>query len=271
MDTRISRTKIETKKIKQKRFNILKLLVFILFIYLIVCLGIYLFDQPIKHYEIVGNNYLSDADILRELELTDYPAITKVKLSKLEQKLKNNIYVNDVDIKYGWNYTIKINIEENRPMFYMRDTNQLVLSNGEIVDNQVDNMNLPILLNNTPVKIISKLATKLAYVDAGILSMISEIEYQPSYSLDGTLIDEARFLIYMNDGNLVYITAKNAALLNNYLKVISTSLIGGAGTLYLDGKEERYTFILFDENDLIERKKKEITDISDDGSGQYEG
>ena len=57
--------------------------------------------------------------------------------------------------------------------------------------------------------------------------MISEIEYNPSE------FDDKRFLLYMNDGNLVYITITRIDLLNKYVDVIKK--VGNKkGILYLD-------------------------------------
>lgn len=266
MDTRSSRTKVETKKVKKKRLNVSRLLVFMLLIYLIVCLVMYLLKVPVKHYEITGNSIVSDADILRDLKLDNYPSIFSLKLNKLENIAKKNVYIKDCEISYGWNFTIKIKITENKPILYTHFDNSLLLSDGSVTEGENTNFNLPVLLNTTPDKILKTLVNKLSLVDDGVLSMISEIEYQPSYSSDGNVIDDARFLIYMSDENLVYVTAKKANLLNNYLSVIATSLIGGAGTLYLDGNEERYTFVLFDEKNIIKREKIDLGVVSDDGA-----
>ena len=57
--------------------------------------------------------------------------------------------------------------------------------------------------------------------------MISEIEYSK------TSYDDKRFLLYMNDGNMVYITVSKAELLNKYVKIIK-KVDNKKGILYLD-------------------------------------
>ena len=84
----------------------------------------------------------------------------------------------------------------------------------------------------------------MSKVKTGILYSINEIEYSPSYNTSSNkVIDNNRFLLYMNDKNTVYITAKRADVLNHYLNVIATNQIVGNGTFYLDGDENRYSYI----------------------------
>ena len=55
--------------------------------------------------------------------------------------------------------------------------------------------------------------------------MISEIEYNK------TSYDSERFLLYMNDGNEVYITVSRTNLLNKYVEIV-TKLDNKKGILY---------------------------------------
>lgn len=233
---------METKKVKKKRFNVARTLVFILFIYIVVCFGIYLYKEPVKHYEITGNELLTDMEIIRDLKLENYPSFVSINTKKLEKKLESNKLVSSAKVSYGWNFKLKIEIEENSPMFIAKDLNKVVLADGTLIDFETRFIGIPTLLNSTPEAIMSELANSLSLVDYGIRYIISEIEYQPSYSSDGKIIDENRFLLSMSDKNLVYITAKKAESLNDYLDIIATEQITEAGTLYLDSSEGRYTF-----------------------------
>ena len=60
-------------KVKRRKINVARILVFILFVYLIVCLVMHVLKYPVKHYNITGNSYLSDVDVLRSANLTDNP------------------------------------------------------------------------------------------------------------------------------------------------------------------------------------------------------
>ena len=72
----------------------------------------------------------------------------------------------------------------------------------------------------------------LRFFDSDIVSLISEIEYSPDVKNDVT-INDSRFILKMNDGNLVYIDLVNFANLNRY-KVIYSNL-DEKGILHLDG------------------------------------
>lgn len=230
---------------KVKRLNVPRLLVLILFAYLIVCICMYVYKQPVNHYAITGNNYVSDVDILRSAGLDKYPSFLSIRRKKTAKKIESNPLIKEAKISYGWNFTINIDISENIPLFIVKTTNQICLSDGSLIDNRDDIVGIPTLLNNTPDENMKTLAKKLSNVDSGILYMINEIEYQPSYNSNNQVIDKDRFLLSMTDNNLVYITGPKADLLNNYLDFISTSQITGKGTLYLDGNEGRYSFTKF--------------------------
>jgi len=81
---------MKTKKVKKKKLNIARTLVVILFIYIIICLGLYIYKAPIVHYEITGNNLVSDAEILRSLNLIDYPSYVSINTKKSARKLEKN-------------------------------------------------------------------------------------------------------------------------------------------------------------------------------------
>lgn len=238
---------METKKVKKKRFNVARTLVFILLIYIVVCFGIYLYKEPVKHYEIIGNEILTDIELIRDLKLEKYPSFVSINTKKLEHKLESNKLIKNAKVSYGWNFKLKIEIEENSPMFLAKDLNKVVLADGTFIDFESRFIGIPTLLNSTPEVIMTELASSLNKVDYGIRYIISEIEYQPSYSSDGKIIDENRFLLSMSDRNLVYITAKKADSLNEYLDIIATEQITKAGTLFLDSNEGRYTFKFHEE------------------------
>ncbi|MDD3392828.1 MAG: cell division protein FtsQ/DivIB, partial [Bacilli bacterium] len=64
-------------------------------------------------------------------------------------------------------------------------------------------------------------------IDSDILKRISEIEYDPNS------VDSDRFLLYMNDGNYVYLTLDKFDSINSYLDIIK-NVEGKKGILYLD-------------------------------------
>lgn len=233
---------METRKVKKKRLNVARTLVFVLFIYIIVCFGMYIYKEPVKHYNITGNEVISDIEIIRSLKLEDYPSFISINTRNLEKTLVKDKLVKSADVSYGWNFKLNIKIEENIPVFIIKGSNMVVLSNGEQIEKNSDFIGLPILLNSTPNEVMKILADELSQIDEGIRVMISEIEYAPTYDAMGRVIDDKRFLLSMNDKNMVYITAKKTEVLNEYLNIISNYKIVKNGTLFLDGKEGRYPF-----------------------------
>lgn len=223
------------KKVRVRRLNIARVLVLILIIYIIVCSCIYIYKQPVRHYEIKGNHVLSDMEIIEYLHLENYPSYISINPGKLKKKLEQNKLVRKANIKYGLNFKIIIEITENTPVMYIKLENKICLASGEKIDSIDNIIGIPMLLNSTPNDILEDLAINLANVDEGILSSISEIEYKPSYNKENKVIDENRFLLSMNDNNLVYITSHKAEKLNDYLDIIATRKINTNGILYLDG------------------------------------
>ena len=68
---------------------------------------------------------------------------------------------------------------------------------------------------------------EFSQINDNIISMISEIEYNKNK------YDDKRFLLYMNDGNEVYITISRIELLNKYIDIVK-KLNNKHGILYLD-------------------------------------
>lgn len=232
---------MKTKKVKKKKLNIARTLVVILFIYIIVCLGIYIYKAPIAHYEITGNTLVSDADILRSLNLTDYPSYVSLSTKKAIRTLEKNPIIKKAKVSYGWNFYIHIDIEENKPMFIVKPLNKICLADGTLIDYSDEYVNIPTLLNQPTEEVMTLLAKGLSEVDEGVLYTISEIEYRPSYSKDNKVIDANRFLLSMKDKNLVYITAKNAKVLNLYLEIIATKQLTFNATFFLDSDDTNAT------------------------------
>lgn len=238
---------VKTKIVKKKRLNFARLLVVVLVLYILACIIIYLYKEPIRHFEIKGNNYVTDMEILRSAKLDNYPAYVSVTNKKVNKILKKNPLINKVILKHGLNFTIYIEVEENIPVFINKSTNEICLSNGKMIQNDGKYLGLPILLNNTTEEIRTTFAKEFSKISDGVRLMVNEIEYAPSYNSKNQVIDDKRFLLSMNDKNLVYITLLKTNLLDSYLNIVATEKLKGNGTLYLDGDETRHSFKRFGE------------------------
>lgn len=233
---------------KKKKINIARTLVLVLILYIVVCICISIYKKPIRHFDITGNKRISDIEIIRDLDLSDYPSFASISPRRLREELESNPYINKANVNYGWNFTLSIDIKENTPTFFVKLEDNVCLSDGSLIDVlESDLIGIPTLLNTTPDEVMKTLATNLSTLDEGILYMINDIEYKPSYNKQNQIIDEYRFLLSMNDKNLVYINAKRLKSLNKYLDIIATNKIASNGTLYLDGTEDNYFFKKFEE------------------------
>lgn len=234
------------KKKKKKRLNKKRTLVFILFLY-IICYFLYdLINSPIKHFEINGNKLVKDSEILRVSNLKDYPSIMRYTSNTIEKKIKSIELVNDVKVKKWFGHKIIINIDENKVLFYYKDINKIVLSNGNIIDNKYDIVGIPIFNNDIDEDIYNDFIKNFSKLNDNIIYEINSVEYYPQVSTDGSVISKDRFKIVMNDGNTVVANSKSVDVLNKYNDIYA-SLNDKKGTINLDSnKLDNLVFIPYE-------------------------
>ena len=219
-----------TKKIVEKK----KLKVFNLLLVLLVLTGLFLVTYfltktPIKNIVIKGTSYLNDDYIIELADIKDYPSFIMTSSSKIKKKLLKSEYIEDVKINKKFGFILQISITENIPIFYNNNTNKYVLNNGkEVKEDEINkNSNVPRLLNYVPDKKFSQFINGMNRIKKEILLKVSDIEYKPND------YDKDRFLLYMDDGNMVYLTLTKFKTLNHYNDVLP-QLEGHKGILYLD-------------------------------------
>ena len=213
------------KKIKRK-FNFRKFLFFIIFLFLLYMGVSYLISVRTKNIVILNNSYYSDDDIIYTAGIEDYPKFILLNKNKIKDKLLKLDLIEDVTINKRFGFILEITVKEKKILYYIRSTNLYKASDNKSYE--LNNMiGIPTLINYIPENIEKNFVNKLSNVDSEILSMISEIEYSK------TTYDDKRFLLYMNDGNMVYITVSKAELLNKYVEIIK-KVDNKKGILYLD-------------------------------------
>lgn len=235
-----------SKKKKKKRLNIKRTLAFALFIY-IICYGIYyLVNQPIRHIEITGNNLILESEILRVSKLKDYPSIFKYSSNTLEKRIKTIKLVDEVEVKKWFGHILKIEIKENKLLFYYND--KIVLSNGDIVKNNLNNVyGIPTFNSSVDTKLLNDFVDGFRELNDNIIFEMNEIEYVPSTNEEGEVIETDRFKITMNDGNTIITNSKSVSVLNKYNDIYA-SLGGKLGTINLDTNEiNNLIFIPYEE------------------------
>ena len=214
------------KKRVRKKFNFGKFILLILIICLIYFGIKYLCSIKTKNIIIVNNNYYSDEEIIETAGIEDYPEFITLSRKEIKNKLFSLDLIEDVEIKKEFGFVLRITIKEKKILYYIRSNNEYKVSDNK--NYSLDNVNgVPTLINYVPEEVEKKFVTKLKEIDSNIINMISEIEYNK------TSYDSERFLLYMNDGNEVYITVSRTNLLNKYVEIV-TKLDNKKGILYLD-------------------------------------
>lgn len=235
-------------KKKKKKIRISGLILILLSIYIIVMLGYYFFTMPIKRIVVKGNDLVLEKEIIELSNINLKSSVFKLSSSSIRKKVEKHDLIKSAKIKKNYFGTITIIVEEHKILFYNILTGDLHLSGEETTTNAEKYMGYPTLVNFVPGDIMKRLISGLEKIDSDIISMISEIEYSPD-EYNGVVVDNERFLLRMNDGNIVYINIVNIEKLNKY-QVIYAS-VGSGGTLYLDSSSNNYIFDKNGEEEII--------------------
>lgn len=218
------------KKIVKKR----KLKVFNLLLVLLLFSGLFfggyiILNIPIKNIVIKNTSYLNDDYIIDLAGIKDYPRFITLNCTDIKKKILKSNYIDSVKVKRIWGFVLEIDVVENKPLFYDMNNKRYILNNSSkcLSDDISNNFLVPRLLNYVPDVKYEKFISCMNNVKDDILVKISDIEYQPND------YDKDRFLLYMDDGNMVYLTLTKFKMINHYNDVIP-QLEGHKGILYLD-------------------------------------
>ena len=215
---------MDNRKKKKKRIRIKKIIVFMLFTFSIIIFLYKLFTTNISNIYIKGNVLLTDQEIIDIAGLTNYPNSIKNNFYVIEKKLNKNKYIlSSYVYKKGFLSKVYIDIKENYPLYYDSLNEVTILYNGTTT---TDTFVVPTLLNQIPDTIYDKFINSIKNINKSILYKISEIKYDP------TDVDQKRFLLFMNDGNYVYINLNTFNLINKYYDMMDS--FDDKGILNLD-------------------------------------
>ena len=217
------------KIVKRKKLKLGNFLIVLLILTVLVFFVYYLLQEPIKNIIIKNTNYLNDDYIINLAGIKNYPSFFLTSSGKIKNKLLKSDYIEKVTIKKEPGFILELNIEESRPLFYNSNNNKYVLSNKkEIASETINNsFRVPRLINYVPDNKYNKFIKNMIKVDESVLSKISDIEYLPND------YDKDRFLLYMDDDNMVYLTLTKFKMINHYNEVLA-QLDNHKGILYLD-------------------------------------
>ena len=212
-------------KVKKKRIKVKNVIITLLILLLLGFTSYDIITMPIKNIYIINNDIVSDKEILESLNIIDYPSFIKTIFSIKKNKI-NNPYIKNFTVKKKLINKLYIEIEEYKPIAIYKD--KVVLNNNSLADNIYNLDYLPYVINDID-SIYDSFVKNFNKIDNSILYRISQIEYKPND------IDEERFLLYMIDGNYVYISLskieklshvpyflfKNLLLENKYNKIVN--------------------------------------------------
>lgn len=217
------------KIVKKKKLKVFRLLLILIVLGVIVfAVDLYL-NTSIKNITIKNTKYLKDDYILYLAGLEDYPSLYYTTSKKIRKKLEKSPYIESVDVKKGFYHTLTITVKENQPLFIYETDKKLVFENKKEVpiEDEITLFRVPRLMNYVPNTKYSTFKKNMTKIDKSILGKISEITYLPNE------YDKDRFLLYMDDGNSVYLTLTKFKMVNYYNDVLK-QLEGRKGILYLD-------------------------------------
>lgn len=247
---------VTTKKVHKKKLKIKNFLILLLIVGVIALCGYGYSQMSIKRIIIKGTSFLEDNYVIRLAKLEDYPKIINVSSSKVKKELLSEPLISKVKVSKNLLGYITLDIEEAEVLFFNKNQNKTVLSNGKTIDK--DNfVSLPTLINYVPDEIYADLISGFKDIDKDIRALISEIEYSPSKDANGETLDDTRFILRMNDGNMVHMNTINIKKLNSYIKIFSTTdMPNKKGVLYLDSRTDNVVFKTYD---AIAKEEQENT------------
>lgn len=211
-------------KTKKRKIRYDRIIIFLIILIIIFSFFSYFFNLKITNIYILNNNILSDQEIIEFAELSDYPSTFQNLSFQIENRIKNNIYVKDVNVTKKWFTQVHIDITENRPLFYYEYNKKTILSDKR---ETTDFHAVPTVINYITDSYYDKFIEEMNKLDESILSRISEIKFYPNE------VDDNRFLLTMSDGNYVYVNISTFNKLNKYITILE-SLPKENGILYLD-------------------------------------
>ena len=217
------------KIVKKRKIKVRNFLIFLLIIIGFVFCVFLIINIPIKNILIKNTEYLNDDYILDLAGIKDYPSFLLSNSYKIKTKIKKSPYVNDCKVKRRFFNVFEITIKEEKPIFFNKNDNKYVFSSGNTLNDQSMNYSfrVPRLNNYVPDKKYKEFIEAMAKINVDILGKMSDIEYVPNE------FDKDRFVVYMDDGNMVYLTLTKFKQINYYNDVVS-QLEGRHGILYLD-------------------------------------
>lgn len=215
------------KKKRKVRLKIKNILIFLSVILIFLAVIYYVLQMPIKNIYISGNKILDDETVIELAKLSNYPSFLLTSTSEIKRNLSKSDYINNIKVSKKLGNIIDIKVEEYKALALTNNGQRVILSSGKIIENKDNITDVPVLNNNISDKVFNYFIKKFSGVNDNILRQISQLEYSP------VSVDDKRFLLYMDDGNIIYITLTKIDKLNKY-NAIKDKMDNQTGLIYLD-------------------------------------
>lgn len=217
------------KLVKKKKLKLLPCFIVLLLLGGLSFLVYFFLNLPIKNLIVKNTVYLNDDYVLELAGVKDYPSFWLLSTKEIEKQLEKSPYISKVNVERHFFHVLVLSITENKPLFINNTNHTVVFADKEEVkiDEEIDLFRVPRLIIYVPDNKYKSFVKGMSHIKEDILGKISDIEYQPND------YDKDRFLLYMDDGNMVYLTLTKFDMINYYNDVLS-QLENKKGILYLD-------------------------------------
>ncbi|HEK9099268.1 FtsQ-type POTRA domain-containing protein [Bacillus pfraonensis] len=241
--------KLKNQKKKNKKPVNQRLILYVSILFLLVLFLIY-FRSPlsnIKKISVLGNHYMTDAQVMKESGITYETSYFRVTAHKAEKNLTKRNEIKKVNVKKRFPNKIDIHIEEYVTIGYINKGGKLqpLLENGKTLE-ILPNGKLPVaapIFEPFKEKKMKELIEELEKLTPTILRSISEIHYAP------TNANEDHLTLYMNEGYEVSATIQDFAKRMEAYPLIIKNIESGRKVLidlevgayfkYLDEEEKK--------------------------------
>jgi len=214
--------RVPAMKKRRKRRTNFKFIALIT-IFLLIILVLLYFQLPysnIKKIDIEGAELRDEAYYLEQSGLRVESSLWDFKTSDVEQLLAKNEWIKSVDVKRKFLNDVEITIDEWKKVAYISKDGDFypMLENGVVFSetDEVVPIDAPIFLKFDDESLRKKLLKQLAGLKPEVLSLISQINSNPSEA------DPYAITLFMNDGYEVRADANTLAeKLNYYPSIIA--------------------------------------------------
>ena len=211
------------RNIQSFKKNKLKIFRLAILLGILIIFSTYYFSSSSKIKSIsVANNYYLDTQYIKELSgLTLESRYFFTFDFLIENKIKKDPMINNVNVSHQENNIILIEVEENEPYGYRIDSDipQILLKNDTTIDLTSDYMNIisnvPLIKGFNDEQQTHLLTNAFNEVNQNMIEYISQVEQYPlSY-------DDQTLLVTMNDGNYFICSYYGFPIINSYNLIAS--------------------------------------------------